>query len=578
MLARNEIRVLYEQIDNSVANNGKQLNPAKNMNNHMNRLWVLWLIIFAIIFIILARVFYLITLQSDFLNKQLNTRIFRTVYVKAIRGQILDRDGEPLAISTPVSSIWIDPTQIDGLTKTQVEKLANILNMNTDELNTKFNQKNKTFVYLKRAVSPSQELAIKNLDIAGVYTIPEFKRYYPYADVTSHVIGFNSVDDKGVEGIEYANNKNLTGIDGKAQITQDRRGNIIDKSIVLTQPKNGNKIVLSIDNKIQYIAYSALKEQVSKFNADGGSAIVLDAKTGEVLAMVNMPTYNPNNLKNVTLDAIRNRAAVDIFEPGSIIKPLIVAKALDGGIVKSSTVFDTHQYVVGRKLIKDDHSYPSLSVTDIIKHSSDIGASKIALKLDKKDMWSYYSSLGFGQKIGSHFPGEATGIFRNWQKWYPIDQAEMGFGYGISLSLMQMARGYSIFTNDGCILPISFYKLDANPSCTQVIKPQVAREMRKILGLVNTDGTGKSAQLNDYTSAGKTGTAQKYSKVHGYNSRQYHASFVGFAPVDNPRVIVAVTIDNPKKNSYYGSAVTAPIFAEITNPILHLLNVTPDKK
>jgi cell division protein FtsI (penicillin-binding protein 3) len=578
MLARSEIQVLYEQAgDNS--RNDIYLSEKSKANKKINKLWVLGFIILAIISIIIFRVVYLITAQSEFLNKQLDTRISRKIHMKAMRGQIVDRNLEPLAISTPVSSVWIDPTQVDGLTKKQLDGLATILDVSIEELNSKFNQKTKTFVYLKRAINPMQEKAIKNLEINGVYTVPEFKRYYPYAEVTSHVIGFNSVDDKGVEGVEYANNKDLIGVDGKAQILQDRKGHIIDKVNLLINPKNGNKITLSIDNKIQYIAYNALKEQVNKFNAEGGSAIVLDAKTGEVLAMVNMPTYNPNNFKNVSLNAIRNRAAIDIFEPGSIIKPLIVAKALNDGIVSNNTVFDTHQYVVGRKLIKDDHSYSSLNVADIIKYSSNIGASKIALKLDKENMWQYYYDLGFGQKIGSNFPGEATGIFRNWKKWYPIDQAEMGFGYGISLSLMQMARAYSIFTNNGCILPISFYKTNVNEvTCKQIIKPEMAKNMRNILGTVNTDGTGKSAQLNDYTSAGKTGTAQKYSKIHGYSSKQYYASFVGFAPVDNPKIIVAVTVDNPRKSSYYGAAVAAPVFAEIANPTLHLLNVTPDKK
>ncbi len=574
MLASSDIQKLYAQSERVQSAAGK-VKVVFERSNIFNKIKVVNLLAFAITVAIIGRIVYLNTFNTNFLSKQLDSRVVRTVKITAMRGSILDRNNNPLAVSTPMASIWVDPTQLEGLTSEQIIDAAKILNMSVNELNSKLNQKNKTFVYIKRAVTPSQALAIKNLGIDGVYSLQEYKRYYPYSDITSHVVGFNNVDDAGAEGIEYANNKDLVGHDGKRQIMRDRRGNVIDQSGQIVHSENGKDVTLSIDSRIQFIAYNALKAQVDKYNAQGGSALVLDAKTGEVLAMVNMPNYNPNNRTGVSIDAIRNRAAIDVYEPGSIIKPLIVAKALDAGIVKPSTMFDTHQYYVGNKLIKDDHPYPSMNVTEIIQHSSDIGASKIALKLNKEDMWQYYRSIGFGQKVGTGFPGEATGIFRDWKKWYPIDQAEMAFGYGISVSLMQMARAYSLFTNKGCMLPLDFYKLNDSPECKQVISPKTAEEIRSILASTTTDGTGKLAQTDDYTTAGKTGTAQKYNK--GYASKQYYGSFVGFAPASNPKLIIAVTLDNPRKGTYYGGTVSAPAFAAIAQQTLHILGVKSDK-
>lgn len=578
MLANSDIRRLYAQ--------SQKLN-SDNFSGGSSVMWdesaaiftktrTLALLAFLITVAIICRVVYLNTFNNSFLAKQLDSRILRTVKIPSMRGTITDRNNNPLAVSTPVASIWVDPTQLDDLNKEQIDKAANILGITVEGLNSKLNQKNKTFVYIKRAVTPQQAQQVMALGIGGVYSLQEYKRFYPYSDVAAHVVGFNNIDDSGAEGIEFADNHDLLGHDGKEKLMRDRRGHVIEKLGQISAAENGKSIALSIDNKIQFIAYDALKKQVATSNAVGGAALVLDAKTGEVLAMVNMPSYNPNDRAAITADAVRNRAAIDIYEPGSIIKPLIVSKALNNGIVKTSTIFDTHQYYVGNKLIKDDHSYPAMDVSEIIQHSSDIGASKIALKLNKQDMWQYYYDIGFGQKVGTHFPGEASGIFRNWKKWYPIDQAEMGFGYGISVSLMQMARAYSLFTNDGCLLPITFYKENQLPECKQVITPSTASLMRNILAQSTTDGTGKTAQTDDYTTAGKTGTAQKYSG-NGYSNKQHYGSFVGFAPATNPRIIIAVTIDEPRKGSYYGSAVAAPVFAAIAEPALRSLDVKPDK-
>ncbi len=576
MLANSEIQILYAKANN---NHNSPIN--KNLLDKsiiFNKIKIINFLVLLIVALIIIRIIYLNTFNNNFLAHQLNVRIMRNVKIPAMRGNIVDRNNNPLAISTPIASIWVDPTQLDNLNTAQIDNIANILHLSVANLNNKLKQKNKTFVYLKRSVSPLEADAIKDLDIEGIYSIQEFKRYYPYANVTAHVVGFNNIDDNGAEGIEYIANKKLIGIDGKEQIARDRQGHVIKQMMNNTPAINGKNIQLSIDNKIQFIVYDALQEQVKKFNAKGGSAVVLDAKTGEVLAMVNMPNYNPNDRKTTTLDAIRNRAAIDIYEPGSIIKPLLVAKALNDNLINPNTIFDTRPYYVGKKLIQDDHPHPVLDVTGVIQKSSDVGASKIALKLTKQEMWQYYSDLGFGHKVGTGFPGEATGILRNWKKWYPIDQAEMGFGYAISVSLLQMARSYSIFTNNGCLLPVTFYKNGNNDiACKQVISNKNAQILRSILAGNTTDGTGHLAQTNDYTTAGKTGTAQKYKK--GYSGHAHYSSFVGFAPaITDPKLIIAVTIDEPTKTSYYGGVVAAPAFAKIANATLHELNIAPDKK
>jgi cell division protein FtsI (penicillin-binding protein 3) len=576
MIANSDIRQLYiqsERINNSVGGD----KPMLDRLGLFSKLGLMMLIAIITTVVIILRIVYLNTANNDFLAKQLDSRVLRTVTIPAMRGTISDRNGNPLAVSTPVASVWVDPTQLDNIDKDKIAHLAALLGLSVTDINNKLNQKTKTFVFIKRGITPAKAEQILALGITGIYSMKEYKRFYPYANVTAHVVGFNNVDDNGVEGMEYADNKELLGSNGKQKITRDRYGRVIGKVEVQQNAENGKDVALSIDNKLQFIAYDALKKQVDALHAKGGSAVILDAKTGEVLAMVNMPTYNPNDKASITLEQARNRAAIDIYEPGSIIKPIVVAKALDQGIVKPNTVLNTRNYYVGNKLIKDDHSFPSLDVTGIIQHSSDIGASKIALMLNKKDMWQYYSDIGFGRKVGTSFPGEASGIFRNWSKWYPIDQAEMGFGYGVSVSLLQMARSYTLFTNNGCLLPITFYKATGNIGCQQVIKSDTANTMKEILASTTIDGTGRKAQTDEYTTAGKTGTAHKY-KPGGYASSEYYGSFVGFAPAHNPRLIIAVMIDDARgAYNYYGGQSAAPVFAAIAGPALHELGVNPDK-
>lgn len=578
MIANDDIQKLYWRIKNGDAAEIKPESSNASLTKGRDRASIINYIALGLTCAVLLRLAYINTVSSKFLSDQLNTRVLRTVKLTAMRGTITDRNNRPLAVSTPVDSIWADPSEMENLSEAQVIQLAKAMNISVAELNTKLNDKNKTFVYLKRAMSPQQAKDVLSLDIDGIYSLQEFKRYYPSGEVTAHVVGFNNIDDKGAEGIEYADDKLLQGEAGSKQIIRDLRGHVVENVGVMQPAKNGQQIALSIDNRIQYIAYTALKAQVEKSAAKGGSAVVLDARTGEVLAMINMPTYNPNNRGGIDPDMLKNRAAVNVYDPGSIMKPLVIAKALDDKVVTPQTVFDTHPYVVGPKLIKDDHAYPRMTVAEIIQHSSDIGTSKIAMKYKPQPLWEYYRKIGFGQKLGTGFPGETKGILNDWRKWYPVDQALMSYGYGISVSLFQMAHAYTIFTNNGCLLPVNFNKLqpEHTPACEQVISPNTAATMRSILAATTEEGTGKNARVADYTVAGKTGTAQILE--HGrYTDKKHIGSFVGFAPALNPRIIVAVMIDQPTKGLYYGAQTAAPVFAAITEPTLKVLGVQPDK-
>lgn len=580
MLANQQIRKFYSLAENM--GSYSHVRPQDKAYKKFNRSSGILILAILLTIAILGRLIYINTVSNRFLESQLNTRIKRVIKIPAMRGVITDRNNNPLAVSTPVASIWVDPTELDGLTDAQVSKLASILNMSIADLNQKLNQKDKTFVYIKRAVSPEQARLVDQMEIDGIYNIQEFKRFYPSGEVAAHVVGFNNIDDRGSEGIEYANDKNLLGHDGIQQILRDRQGRVVENTGVERAALNGEAITLSIDNRIQYVAYNAVKNQVEKYHAKGGSAVVLDARTGEVLSMVNYPTYNPNNREKATLNMIRNRAAIDLYEPGSTMKPLVVAKALDLGIVTPNTVFNTIPYSVSGHLIKDVHTSPKMTVSQIIIKSSDVGVSRIAFKMSPQTFWTYDKDVGFGQKVGTNFPGEAKGIFKSsWQALRPLDIASMSYGYAVSVSLMQMARAYTLFTNKGCMLPVTFYKMDANAAapCKQIIKPLAAEEVRDMLSKVTEDGaggTGRLAQVDGYTTAGKTGTAHKNKGRGGYISNSYVGSFVGFAPATDPRLVIAVMIDDPH-GQYFGGVVAAPVFSEIAGPSLHILGVKQDR-
>lgn len=529
-----------------------------------------------LILIIIIRLFWIEFVNKKFYVQQSILRTNRVISLSSHRGNIFDTNGQALAVSLKVYALWINCQQFKDFDK--VAKLAKIIGMSSSDLNKLITcNKNKKFVYVKKGITEDQEHEIEGLKIPELSMIADHKRYYPYADSVAQVLGFTDIDDHGIDGVEYANDSVLLPHNAYNRVVKDLLGNVIYTENLTVDDSNGHDLFLSMDIRLQYLAFKVLKSFVDQYNADGGSVVMLDAKTGNVLAMANYPSYNPNNKVGVSFSQMRNRAITDIYEPGSTIKPLIVAEAVDKSIVSLNSMFDTHPYTVGTKLIKDMELFNSLSVRDIIVHSSDVGMTKIAAKFKYESLWEYFRKLGFGQKLHTKFPGEAAGILLNWQKWTPQDVASMSFGYAIAVSLLQMARAYTIFTNHGCLLPISFYKnLDTQqPKCEQVISASTAADMSKVLAEVADRGTGRRSQLDSYEVAGKTGTAHKIGR-YGYEKNKYISSFVGFVPASDPKVIIAIMIDNAKGN-YTGGLVAAPIFNAIATVAMQALVVQPDK-
>jgi cell division protein FtsI (penicillin-binding protein 3) len=523
-----------------------------------------------------GRAAYLQLFHNDFLQDKGNKRYSREIEVSAHRGVMTDRNGSPLAVSTPVKAVWASPANIK-LDVLQMTKLAQVLNMNIAEMRRLLSDSSRDYVYLKRQLPPDQAEIVEKLNIPGILLQPEYRRYYPTADMFAQLIGFTGQDDNGQEGLELSLQSQLGGRAGSRRVLKDRRGHIVEDVGSLRLPKAGKDVTLSVDSKIQYIAYRELQNAVAQHHAKAGAVAVLDAKTGEVLALANYPSYNPNNRDHVPVQAMRNRAITDIFEPGSTLKPFTIATALDAGKVLPDTVINVQHGVlqIGRKTIHDTHRESALTVAQIIQKSSNVGAAKVALMLDRHVLWQSLSSSGFGEQTGSGFPGEATGKLRDADSWHTIEQATMSFGHGISVNLLQLARAYTIFANRGEIKPISLLKRDEPVVGQKVFTEQTALIMRDMLEtVVRPGGTAPLAQVPGYRVAGKTGTAHKLEGKK-YVDR-YVASFVGFAPASAPRFIVAVMIDEPSNGSYYGGIVAAPVFSKVTAAILHLLNVPND--
>jgi cell division protein FtsI (penicillin-binding protein 3) len=525
---------------------------------------------------LIARAVYLQGIHNDFLQQKGDARYGRVVDINAHRGMITDRYGEPLAISTPVESIWISPQDVEA-TPQQIKELAQIVGMNAAEVKSRLFDTSHDFVYLKRQIPPEQAEKVVKLEIPGVSSRREYRRYYPGEDMTAHLLGFTDVDDKGQEGMELALQDKLGGKAGSERVIKDRRGHTVEDVASLSAPKPGADMALSLDGKLQYIAYREIKQAVAQHNAKAGSVVVLDAKTGEVLALANWPSYNPNNRAKVDLKAMRNHAVTDLFEPGSIMKPFTVSTALEAGKITPQSVINTENGVfsVGGRKIHDTHPEPSLTVPRIIQLSSNVGAAKIALSMTPETFWRGLSDVGFGAQTGSAFPGEATGILRNYKKWQPIEQANMAFGNGISVNLLQMARAYTIFANDGELKSITLLRQDTPTVGKRVFSQKTAQEVRDMLELVvQSGGTAPKAQINGYRVAGKTGTAHKVQGGHYVN--KYIASFVGLAPASNPRLIVAVMLDEPSGAQHFGGEVSAPVFSNVMGAALRLLNVPND--
>lgn len=534
-------------------------------------------VMFAAFAALAVRALWLQGMSTQFLQKQGKSRYERTLELPATRGKIMDRNGAVLASSLPVKAVWAIPEDVLKSPADKISALARLLEMPEADLRKKLDS-DRTFVYLKRQVEMPVIAQIEKLKIDGIDTRKEYKRFYPQGEVMTHMVGFTNVEDVGQEGMELFHQKALVGVPGSRRVIKDRLGHIAEDLGMFREPHQGKDLTLSVDSKLQYIAFTSVKNAVEKFNAQAGAAVVLDVHTGEVLAMANYPTYNPNDRSKLTGAQLRNRVITDTFEPGSTLKPITVALALEKKRVTPDTVFDVSggRIVVGGRTIRDMHPKDALTVGGIIQKSSNVGTVKIAQLLQPQDMWELYTKLGFGQAPRYGFPGAVAGRVRPWKSWKPIEYANMSFGHGLSVSLLQLARSYMVFARDGDIIPLSFLKVDEEPVGQQVISPKTAAQVRTMLeSVVGPDGTASKAQVAGYRVGGKTGTAEKI--VNGrYSKTDNIGYFVGIAPMSKPRFVIAVMIDNPRGALRTGGSVAAPTAADLASNALRAANVPPD--
>ena len=552
-------------------------NPLLQLRLPLWRSRMMLAIVFAGFGALAARALYLQVWNNDFLQQKGESRYSRTIEISAHRGKITDRNGEILASSTPVRSIWAIPDDVDRSAEKR-QQLARVLEMPLADLEKKLAGADRDFVYLKRQLPPEQADRVAQLGVAGVFQQREYRRYYPAGEVAAHVLGFTGIDETGQEGIELAFQAELAGHAGSRQVIKDRRGNVIEDVASIRAPRDGRDLALSIDSKIQYLAYRELKNAVETHRAKAGGIVVMDVLTGEVLALANLPVFNPNNRAHLTGAQLRNRVLTDTFEPGSTMKPFTVALAMELGMVKSTTMVQTApgRLTIGSATISDAHPHGALSVAEVIQKSSNVGTAKLALAIDRQDMWDMLNRAGFGVVPRVQFPGAVSGKVRPAKSWRPIEQATMSYGYGLSASLLQLARAYTVFGRDGDVVEATFVKATGPAFGSQVVHPEVARAMRQMLEMAaGSGGTAPKAQTMGYRVAGKTGTAHK-QEGKGYADRKYRASFVGLAPVSAPRLVVAVMIDEPTAGRYFGGDVAAPVFSTVVGGALRILGVAPD--
>ena len=528
-----------------------------------------------------ARAAYVQVFGNAFFQRQGEVRFARTLELPANRGRILDRNGLILASSVPAASIWAIPEDVeqdDPEVKAKLKQLAALMEMPLPALMEKLADEDKTFVWIKRQLDWDVGQQIHALNIKGIYQRKEYKRQYPEGESAAHIVGFTNVEDHGQEGMELAFDKELGGKPGSRRVIKDRLGRVVEGVGEEVPPQDGRDIQLSVDSKVQYFAYQKLKEQVIAHKAKAGSVVVMDAHTGELLALANYPSYVPDKRKNLTGEQLRNRAITDTFEPGSTMKPITIGLALESGRFKPETPIDTTpgRVNVTGSTISDTHNYGLLTVAGVIQKSSNVGTTKIALQMPAKEMWETFSAVGFGQKPQISFPGAASGRLRPYKTWRPVEQATMGYGYGLSASLLQMTRSYTVFANGGRVIPATMVKTDEPPVGVPVFSPRTANEVRKMLALAaGPGGTGQRAQTIGYSVGGKSGTARK-QQGKGYAAGKYRAWFTGMAPIENPRIIVAVMVDEPSAGTIYGGTVAAPVFSEVVQQTLRLMGVQPD--
>ena len=525
-----------------------------------------------------ARAVHLQVLNKEFLNQQADTRHLRRERISAHRGAITDRNDEPLAISTPVDSIWANPKELAPAVD-EVPRLARALGLDPQLLMRRITRSmDKEFLYLKRHLNPEQAEQVLALKLPGVNVQREYHRYYPAGEVTGHLVGFTDIDDEGQEGLELAFNHWLAGESGAKRVLKDRLGRSVENVESIRPAHHGKNLRTSIDLRIQYLAYRTLKAAIQSYNAESGSIVVLDVKTGEVLAIVNQPTYNPNDRSQFSAERYRNRAVTDIFEPGSSIKPFVVAAALESGEFQPGSVIDTAPgYVrVGAKTIEDNRNLGRVSLTTILARSSNVGVTKLAMALQPDRLWQTMTEFGLGSLTSSAFPGESAGLLTHFSNWKPISQATLAYGYGVSVTALQLAQAYAAIGNDGRLNPVSLVALETPAESEQVIAPDTAAAVRKMLEeVVRPGGTGTKAAVAGYRVAGKTGTAWKFA-AGGYSEDKYISIFAGLAPASDPRLAAVVVIDEPSGELYYGSDVAAPVFADVMTESLRLLAVPPD--
>ena len=532
----------------------------------------------ALAFVGLAvRASYVQVFENAFYKRQGEVRFARTLTLPANRGRILDRNGLILASSVPAPSVWANPEEIDRSPE-GLRQLSKWLEMSPAELAKKLENEDKTFVWLRRQMDEHIVKEILALNIKGIYSLKEYKRVYPEGESAAHIVGFTNVEDKGQEGVELVFQNQLAGKLGARRVIKDRLGRVVEDVGQMTPPVDGEDLQLSIDSKVQFFAYQKLREAVLQNKAKAGSVVVLDAQTGEILALANYPSYSPDKRVNLSGEQLRNRALTDSFEPGSTMKPFAIALALEKGLVKPETIIQTapgHINITG-STITDTHPYGALTVNEVIQKSSNVGTVKIAMQTQPREMWEMFTAVGLGQKPQLPFPGVVSGRLRAAKTWRPIEQATMSYGYGVSTSLFQMARAYTIFASDGKSLPATLIKNGQIPAGVPVISPENAQAMRHMLNLAaGPGGTAQKAQTIGYSVGGKTGTAHK-QEGKGYASKKYRGVFVGMAPIEKPRIVVAVMIDEPSNGAYYGGDVAAPVFSQTVQQSLRLLGVQPD--
>jgi cell division protein FtsI (penicillin-binding protein 3) len=526
---------------------------------------------------LVARAAYVQVIANDFFLRQGEVRFARTLTLPANRGRVLDRNGLLLASSVPAPSIWANPEDIER-DPVKLRELARLLQMSPAELDKKLKDDEKTFVWLRRQMDEPVVKEILALNIKGVYDIKEYKRLYPEGEAAAHIVGFTNVEDQGQEGVELVFQKQLAGKPGSRRVIKDRLGRVVESVGETIPPEDGMDLQLSVDSKVQFFAYQKLREAVEENKAKAGSVVVLDAQTGEVLALANYPSYSPDKRVNLSGEQLRNRALTDTFEPGSTMKPFAVALALEKGLVKPETPIQTApgRITITGSTITDAHPHGVLTVNEVIQKSSNVGTVKMAMQLQPREMWEMFTQVGYGQKPQLPFPGVVSGRLRPYKTWRPIEQATMSYGYGISASLFQVARAYTVFARDGEVVPATLMKANGQVQGARVISVDNAKAMRKMLQMAaSPGGTAQKAQTIGYSVGGKTGTAHK-QEGKGYAGKKYRGFFVGMAPIEAPRIVVAVMIDEPSNGRYFGGDVAAPVFSQTVQQTLRLMGVQPD--